>query len=47
MSYPNSNIFLLNEEIKLTNYKDTEHYQLTRSFLESPEMYFRHLFNDI
>lgn len=46
MSYPNSNVFLLNEEIKLTNYKDTEHFQLTKSFLDSPEIYLRHLFDN-
>lgn len=47
MSYPNADIFLLNEEIQLTNYKDTKHYQLTKNFLESPEIYFRYLFDDI
>jgi len=47
MSYPGADIFLLDDNIKLTDYKNTEHYQLTKSFLESPELYFRHLFDDI
>lgn len=47
MSYPGAEIFLLDDNIKLTDYKNTEHYQLTKSFLESPELYFRHLFDDI
>lgn len=47
MSYPKADIFLLDENIQLVNHKDTEHYQITKSFLESPEIYFRHLFDHI
>lgn len=45
MSYPKADIFLLDDKIQLTDYKNIEHYQLTKSFLESPESYFRHLFD--
>ncbi|MCJ7933847.1 MAG: AAA family ATPase [Chryseobacterium sp.] len=47
MSYPNAEIYLLNDKIQRIHYKETEHYQLTRDFLASPESYFRHLFEDI
>lgn len=30
--------------IKEIDYKDSEHYRLTKEFLDSPERYFRHLF---
>lgn len=38
MSIPGADIYQLSEEgIELVNYKDTEHYQITRRFLENPE----------
>lgn len=47
MSYPNAEIFELNEEgIRKINYKDSEHYQITRDFIEKPEIMFKHLFNE-
>lgn len=46
MCYPGAEIYLLDDKIQQTNYKETEHYQLTKNFLESPEHYFRHLFED-
>lgn len=32
--------------IKSTHYKDTEHYKITKSFLENPEKMLHYLFND-
>lgn len=46
MSYPGAEIYVLDEKIQQTSYRETEHYQLTKNFLESPELYFRHLFED-
>ena len=33
-------------ELREVNYRDTEHFQLTRDFLNAPERYHRHLFRD-
>lgn len=32
--------------IQEVDYRDTDHYRLTRSFLESPDRFFRHLFDN-
>ena len=32
--------------IREVAYHDTSHFQLTRDFLNAPERYFRHLFDD-
>lgn len=37
MSYPNSVIYELGNGIKKVKYKDTEHYKLTKDFLDRPE----------
>lgn len=38
MAYPDAELYLLNEKgIQKTAYKETEHYQITRSFLENPQ----------
>ena len=38
LSYPEAEIYVLNEdEIVLTEYKDTEHYYLTKQFLNDPD----------
>ncbi|RXI44982.1 AAA family ATPase [Clostridium tetani] len=37
MSYPNSIIYELGNGIKEVMYKDTEHYKITRNFLDKPE----------
>ena len=38
MAYPNADIFLLTKDgIDRTEYKDTEHYQTTKNFLDNPE----------
>ena len=34
------------EGVKQIDYKESSHYQLTKSFLDSPERYFRQLFED-
>ncbi|MGI9276284.1 MAG: AAA family ATPase, partial [Endozoicomonas sp.] len=47
LSYPGAKIISFDDGIiKEVSYKDTNHYQLTKSFLESPERYFRWLFED-
>jgi predicted ATPase len=44
MSYPNALIYSFGEHgVKPTAYKETEHYRVTRSFLESPERMLSHL----
>ena len=48
LSYPGATILNLDEDrISEIEYKQTNHYKLTREFLESPERYFRHLFADL
>ena len=45
MAYPNSQIFSFGEDgIRPVEYKDTEHYQITKLFLDSPERMLKHLF---
>ena len=45
MAYPGACIYLLeDEEIKLSQYRETQHYSLTRRFLENPEKMLSHLF---
>ena len=47
MSYPDAKIYELNEEgIKETSYKETEHYRITKDFIDKPEVMYRHLFDD-
>ena len=47
MSIPGADIYQLSEEgIELVNYKDTEHYQITRRFLENPEKMLSYLLKD-
>lgn len=47
MAYPDALIYELSEDgYRRVAYEDTEQYQLTRSFLEAPERFFRHLFTD-
>ena len=45
MSYPGAEIFKLSDKgIKKIEYKDTEHYRITKGFIDKPEVMFRHLF---
>ena len=47
MAFPNARIYQLGEDgIKAVSYRETEHYQLTRCFLENPERMLRYLLND-
>jgi len=44
MSIPNAQVMLLNSEgINEVSYKDTDHYQLTKLFLEAPERFHKEL----
>lgn len=46
LSYPNAQIFVLSEgKITLTPYKETEHYIITKQFLNNPEGMLHHLLN--
>ena len=48
MAYPSSCIYEFSESgISSVQYKQTEHYQLTRRFLENPEQMIKYLFDDI
>ena len=45
MSYPDASIFELSEEgISETTYRETEHYRITKDFIDKPEVMYRHLF---
>lgn len=46
MAYPNSIIFELKEDFQQVKYKETEHYQITRSFLNNTEKMLDILIND-
>jgi predicted ATPase len=47
MAYPNARIYeLIDSGIKPVKYRDTEHYQLTKCFLENPERMLRVLFSN-
>lgn len=45
LSFPGATVWSLDGgRITEVDYRDTEHYRVTRDFLESPDRYFRHLF---
>lgn len=47
MAYPGARIYLLSEEgIAPVEYKETEHYQLTKRFLDAPERMLRYLLEE-
>lgn len=47
MAYPGARLYLLDESgIQPVQYRETEHYQLTRRFLEDPERMLRYLFSE-
>lgn len=47
MAYPGAIIYHCNQEgFNQTNYEETDHYRLTKSFLENPERFFIQLFQD-
>lgn len=45
LSYPSAVIFSLDETMDEVSYKDTDHYNVTKDFLDCPERYLRHLFS--
>ena len=47
MAYPNAQILYLTEAgIRNVSYDETEHYRITKQFLDSPERMFRYLLSD-
>lgn len=47
MAFPNAHIYQLSENgIETVSYKETEHYQLTKSFLENPERMLKYLLEE-
>jgi predicted ATPase len=45
MSYPYGQILSLDDDKpKVIDFKETDHYQFTKSFLDNPDAYFHHLF---
>jgi len=47
MTFPNAQIYEFSKDgIKPVSYKDTEHYQLTRRFLENPEKMLKYILED-
>jgi len=45
LAYPNADIFLFDENgISQVKYEETEHYQITKSFLDNPDNFFKWLF---
>ena len=44
LAFPLARLFQFSENgIEETRYEDTEHYQVTRDFLQNPEVYLKHL----
>jgi predicted ATPase len=47
LAFPNSTIYSCDgSSLKHIDYQNTSHYEITKNFLENPEKYFNHLFND-
>jgi predicted ATPase len=45
--YPGATIYQFDEDgVREINYRDTEHFSLTKSFLDNPEVYLRHLMGE-
>ena len=45
LCYPNAVVLSIDDnEIKEIDYREAEHYRLTKEFLDNPERYFHHLF---
>ena len=48
LSYPGAVLFSLDgDEIREIDYRETQHFLITRDFLDSPERFFRHLFRTV
>lgn len=47
MAYPNADIYQLSETgIEKVSYKDTDHYKVTKQFLDRPEQMIKYLLDD-
>jgi predicted ATPase len=48
MAYPDADIYLADHDRKmvLTEYRETEHYKLTRDFINNPEQMLCYLFEE-
>ncbi len=47
LAYPNSTIYSCDDgDLKKTTYTETSHYQITKDFLNNPELYLKRLFSD-
>jgi predicted ATPase len=45
MAYPDAYVYELSDRgVERVDYRDTDHYRLTRAFLEDPQAFLRHLF---
>jgi predicted ATPase len=45
LTFPGATVLSLDEgKIRTVPYQETDHYRITREFLEAPERYYRHLF---
>lgn len=48
LAYPGAVLYSLsNEGISEISYRETEHYLVTKNFLNAPERYFKHLFSEL
>jgi predicted ATPase len=47
LCYPGATIYQFDDDgVTQTTCEQTEHFKLTKSFLDNPKLYFKHLFND-
>lgn len=47
LAYPNSTIYSCDgKTLEAVSYKDTKHYEITKGFLDNPEQYLKHLFEE-
>ncbi len=47
LAYPNSTIYSCDgKKLEPIEYKDTKHYEITKGFLDKPEQYLKHLFEE-
>ncbi len=47
LAYPGARLYSFSEDgIREVSYRETDHYQVTRDFLNSPDRYFKYLFAD-
>jgi predicted ATPase len=47
LAFPGATVLSLDGgSVATVDYRDTDHYRLTRDFLEAPDRFFRHLFDE-